>query len=251
MIQIQCTQKLLTLYKIKPDDSYSEDEFYKWHLSVFDIDGNKCLFMLNDKYFFPFMIYDITGKENLEELIKQEMKKALINQYASEEQIERYQQEPIIFTKSTDKKIQGKSSSIKKDIPYRYYELDEDYNKMNLYLPSIEIEYNVKTGQFEDSGDLFVRELNDRMPEIKRDMREIEEAAHLIWEKLSNRIKDVMLNDFLRCSEHNEGFKFHDIVDRKHSYSIVGICNHCGKKDFKVIPKDEMDEIIKISEEDK
>lgn len=213
MIQIQCTQKLLNYYKIKPEGSYSEDGFFKWHLSVFDIDGSKCLFMLNDKYFFPFMIYDITGKENLEELIKQEMKKALINQYASEEQIERYLQEPIMFTKTMDKKIQWKSSSIMKEIPYRFYEFGEDYNKMNLHLPSSEIEYNPKTELFDDSGDLFVRELNERMPDIKRDMAQIAETALQTWEKLSVRTKDVFLNELLHCYEHNVGFEFHEIID--------------------------------------
>jgi hypothetical protein len=247
MIQIQSTQKLLTFYKIKSEDSCSEDGFFKWHLSVFEIDGSKCLFIMNDKYFFPFMIYDVSGKEDLEALIKGEMKKALIHQYASREQIERYLEEPIMFTKTMDKKIQGKSSSIIKEIPYRFYEVDEDYNKLNLHLPSSEIEYNPKTELFDDSGDMFVRELNDRMPDIKKDMAQITEAALQTWEKLSIRTKDVFLNELLHCYDHNDGFEFHEIIDRKHSFFIVGTCNHCGKKEFKVIPKDEMVEIMKIS----
>lgn len=247
MIQIQSTQKLLTFYKIKPEDSYSEDGFFKWHLSVFEIDGSKCLFMMNDKYFFPFMIYDVSGKENLEALIKGEMKKALIHQYASREQIKRYLEEPIMFTKTMDKKIQGKSSSIMKQIPYRFYEVDEAYIKLNLHLPSSEIEYNPNTELFDDSGDIFVRELNDRMPDIKKDMAQITEAALQTWKKLSIRTKDVFSNELLHCYDHNDGFEFHEIIDRKHSFFIVGTCNHCGKKEFKVISKDEMVEIMKIS----
>lgn len=131
-----------------------------------------------------------------------------------------------MFTKTMDKKIQGKSSSIMKQIPYRFYEVDEDYIKLNLHLPSSEIEYNPNTELFDDSGDMFVRELNDRMPDIKKDMAQITEAALQTWKKLSIRTKEVFLNELLHCYDHNDGFEFHEIIDRMHSFFIVGVKHH-------------------------
>lgn len=233
MIQIQCTSKLLKEFKIKPKEYTIEDELYKWHANLFMVDDIKCVVLINDLSYYGFIIYDIG--DDFTGAIKEAIRKNLLAQYASKEQVDEYLDNEIVFSKTSNKKAIGKMNALVKyaSLDFAYGEEDIDF-------------LNLKLGQYdfiesEYVGDYIVQELNKRMPDKIFDRSIVDDEARKKWDDLPEETKQLLLNELFCFKCSNSEAEFIKILDDKIKYRLAGKCKQCGNEVVTLINKEKLE----------
>jgi hypothetical protein len=186
MIQIQCTGKLLKEFKIKAKEYTIKDELYKWHTNLFMADDVKCAILINDLALYGFIIYDVA---DFQAEVKEAIKKNLLAQYASKEQVDKYLDNEIVFSKTNNRKVIGKINALVKYALFSFAYGEDDIDRLNLKLG----QYDFINSTY--VGDYIVDELNKRMPDKKFDRSIVDNEAQRVWDDLPEDTKELFLKE--------------------------------------------------------
>lgn len=237
MIQIQCTGKLIKEFEIEAKEYNIQDELYKWHANLFMVDDIKCAILINDLSYYGFIIYDIG--DDFTVAVKEAIRKNLIAQYASKEQVDEYLDKEMVFSKTSNRIVIGKMNALAQYALHSFAYGEEDIDRLNLKLGHydfIESEY---------VGDYIVDEFNKRMPDKIFDRSIVDDEAQQMWDDLPEETRQHFLDDLycFKCSSSKA--KFLKILDDKVEYRLIGECEECGNEVVTTILKEELKDLNK------
>jgi Fe-S cluster biogenesis protein NfuA len=186
-----------------------------------------------DLSYYGFIIYDIG--DDFTEIVKEAIKKNLLAQYASQEQVDEYLDNEIMFSKTNNRKVIGKMNTLVK------------YAMHSLACGEEDIEYlNLKLGQYgiiesEYVGDYIVQELNKRMPDKIFDRSIVDAQAQKAWDALPEETRQHFLDELFCFKCSNSDAEFIKILDDKIKYRLVGKCKQCGNEVVTLINKEKLE----------
>jgi hypothetical protein len=222
MIQIQCTGKIIKEFEIEAKEYNIQDELYKWHANLFMVDDIKCSILINDLSYYGFIIYDIG--DDFTVAVKEAIRKNLLAQYASKEQVDEYLDNEIVFSKTSNKKVIGKMNALAQYALHSFAYGEEDIDRLNLKLGHYD---------FIDSeyvGDYIVDELNKRMPDKIFDRSIVDDEAQQMWDDLPEETRQFFLKDLHCFTCSSSDTEYIKLIDDKVEYRIEGKCKKCGNK---------------------
>jgi len=104
---IQCTQKLLTQLKIKPEPKQEDHPLFAWHAHLLTIKRRKTVVFINDSNRYVIVLYGLLAKDfkRLDELMFEAIKLSFKEEGVEKEVIEQFLQHSphIRYTKSKDR----------------------------------------------------------------------------------------------------------------------------------------------------
>jgi len=211
-------------FDIKPKDYQIDDDLYKWHANLFLVDDIKCIVLINDLALYGFIIYNVVESDDFSTIVREALEKNLLAQYASQEQVDEYLDNEIVFSKTSNRRVTGKMNALIQYALHSFAYGEEDIDRLNLKLGHYD---------FIDSeyvGDYIVDELNKRMPDKKFNRSIVDDEDQKMWDGLPEETRKVFLQELncFKCSSSDT--EFIKILDNKVDYRIEGKCKECGNE---------------------
>ncbi|WP_246942833.1 plasmid pRiA4b ORF-3 family protein [Bacillus pinisoli] len=130
---IQCTKKLLTELKIKPEPTMEQEPLFSWHANMLTINRRKTLVLMNDRSRYVIVLYGLKAKDlkNVEALILQAIKETFQSEGIKDEVIEGYLSRlgQATYTTTKDRTMVARLNEACKNVTF--FEEDINQNVMN------------------------------------------------------------------------------------------------------------------------
>ena len=124
MAILQCTKKLLSGLKTKPEDILRDfTELGCWHANLLRIDRRKCVLFTHDKTLYSFLVPGLTKPhfQNFNDVFGQNLFKNLLTEKFPQDQIELFLNDirEIHITKTNNRSVLGSMNDLSFQLKYR------------------------------------------------------------------------------------------------------------------------------------
>ncbi|MBM6619133.1 plasmid pRiA4b ORF-3 family protein [Bacillus suaedaesalsae] len=106
---IQCTKKLLTELKLKPEPSSESDSLFSWHANIITLNRKKTIVLVNDQSRYIIVLYSVKAADlkRIDQLLVQAIRDTFCHEGIKDEVIENYLSHfnEVKFSTTKDRKL--------------------------------------------------------------------------------------------------------------------------------------------------